>query len=205
MVVFRVGDSDGYFDQIAGAQVEDVLLLTFGVGDEVGEAGAFLADDPPRVIVTSGLSMKPARDVRADSMASFTLSEHVYAPPGVSSFHTVWAVIAVWINGIVGLWGVALMRRARIPKTFYWAVGVAIAAMLVQVTVGVILMSTQESDPGNQHVFYGVLIAAVFAFSYIYRAQFRKRPALSYGLLLLFTTGLGIRGIMTFGVDFGCC
>jgi hypothetical protein len=130
------------------------------------------------------------------------LGEPVYAPAGVSSFHSAWAVIAVWINGIVGVWGVVMARRPGIPKAFYWAVGVAIAAMLVQVVVGVILMSTQESDPGNQHVFYGVLIAAVFAFAYIYRAEFRKRPALYYGLLLLFAMGLGIRGMMTFGVSF---
>lgn len=120
----------------------------------------------------------------------------------MSSFHTVWALIAIWINGIVGLWGVIMMNRENAPKTFFWAVGVAIAAMLLQVVVGVILMSTEEIDPGNQHVFYGVLIAVSFAFAYMYRAQFRERPALYYGLLLLFAMGLGIRGMMTFGVSF---
>jgi hypothetical protein len=126
----------------------------------------------------------------------------VYAPAAVTSFHTEWAVIAVWINGIVGIWGIAMARRDSAPGAFYWAVGIAIVAMLAQVTVGVVLLSSEEVDPGNQHVFYGVLIAATFAFAYIYRAQLRKRPALYYGLLLLFTMGLGIRGIMTFGVSF---
>jgi hypothetical protein len=121
----------------------------------------------------------------------------------VSSFHSTWAVIAIWLNGIVGLWGLLLMRRESVPKPFYWVLGLAIAVMLLQVVVGVALMSTENIDPGNQHVFYGVLIAVTFAFSYIYRTQFRKRPALYYGLLLLFAMGLGIRGIMTFGVDFG--
>jgi heme A synthase len=120
----------------------------------------------------------------------------------VSSFHTTWALIAVWVNGIVGLWGMAMMRRQTIPKLFFWAVGAAIVVMLIQVVTGVMLMSAEDIAPGNQHVFYGVLIAATFAFAYIYRTQFRKRPALHYGLLLLFTTGLGIRGIMTFGVSF---
>ena len=96
-----------------------------------------------------------------------------------------------------------MLRRETVPKSFYWAVGVAITAMLAQVAVGVVLMSGDEIDPGNQHVFYGVLIAATFVFGYIYRAQFRRRPALYYGALLLFAMGLGIRGIMTFGVDFG--
>lgn len=120
----------------------------------------------------------------------------------MSSVHTSWGEIAVAVSGIVGLWGVLISRRERVPKAFYWAVAVAIASLLVQVTLGVAVMSTEDTDPGNQHVFYGVLIAITFAFTYIYRTQFRKRPALYYGILLLFTMGLGIRGIMTFGNSF---
>lgn len=95
-----------------------------------------------------------------------------------------------------------MTRRQHLPKAFYWAVGVAIIGMLAQVVLGVIAMSSENLDPGNQHVFYGVVIAVTFTFAYIYRAQFRKRPALYYGLLLLFAMGLGIRGIMTFGGNF---
>jgi len=108
----------------------------------------------------------------------------------------------VGISGLVGLWGVLLARRETVPRSFHWAVGVAVVALLAQVVLGVAVMSGDGSDPGDQHVFYGVLIAISFAFAYIYRAQFRKRPALYYGLLLLFAMGLGIRGIMTFGLDF---
>lgn len=112
--------------------------------------------------------------------------------------------MAVWVSGLIGLWGVVLGRREDRPppRSFYWAVGLGIVVMLAQVVLGVAMMSIEEIDPGNQHVFYGVVIAATFAFAYIYRAQFRKRPALYYGLLMLFTMGLGIRGIMTFGVNF---
>jgi len=120
----------------------------------------------------------------------------------VSSFHAAWGQIAVWSTGVVGLWGVLMARRPSPPRVFYWGVAAAISIMLSQVVLGVALMSSEEIDPGNQHVFYGVVIAATFAFAYIYRAQFGKRPALYYGLLLLFTMGLGIRGIMTFGVSF---
>jgi hypothetical protein len=120
----------------------------------------------------------------------------------VSSIHTFWGEIAVAISGVVGLWGVLMARREKVPRSFYWAVGVAILSLLAQVTLGVLAMSTENIDPGNQHVFYGVVIAVTFAFAYIYRAQFRKRPALYYGLLLLFSMGLGIRGIMTFGQSF---
>ncbi len=120
----------------------------------------------------------------------------------MSSIHTFWGEIAVGISGAVGLWGVFMYRVAKPPRAFYWAVGIAITSLLAQVTMGVVAMSTENIDPGNQHVFYGVVIAVTFAFAYIYRAQFRKRPALYYGLLLLFTMGLGIRGIMTFGQSF---
>jgi len=120
----------------------------------------------------------------------------------VSWLHTSWGEIAAGISGVVGLWGVLMARRERVPRLFFWAVGVAISALLAQIVLGVVVMSVEDIDPGNQHVFYGVVIAVTFAFAYIYRAQFRKRPALYLGLLLLFTMGLGIRGIMTFGGNF---
>ena len=120
----------------------------------------------------------------------------------MSSFHEIWGQVAAGIGGVVGLWGVLISRRDTVPRAFYWAVGIAITGLLAQVITGVVLMQSEGIDPGDQHVFYGVLIAVTFSFAYIYRAEFRKRPALYYGLLLLFTMGLGIRGIMTMGVDF---
>lgn len=119
----------------------------------------------------------------------------------MSSVHTTWGYVAVVINGLVGLWGLLISRRDNVPKVFYWSVGVSIVALAGQVLLGTYLLS-QGLAPGDQHTFYGVVIAVTFTFVYIYRAQFRHRPALYYGLLLLFTMGLGIRGIMTFGMDF---
>lgn len=119
----------------------------------------------------------------------------------VSEFHTIWGYVAVGISGLVGLWGVAMGRREHAPTPFYYAVGLSIVALLGQVVVGIIVANS-GIDPGNQHVFYGVVIAVTFSFTYIYRSQFRKRPGLYYGLLLLFTMGLGIRGILTFGGNF---
>lgn len=113
-----------------------------------------------------------------------------------------WGQVAVWVNGLVGLWGVVMARRADVPRVYFWAVGVAIAAMIFQVVAGVIAMSASDIDPGDQHVFYGGLIAVTFSLAYVYKAQFRRRPALYYGLLLLFSMGLGIRGIVTIGQGF---
>jgi hypothetical protein len=118
----------------------------------------------------------------------------------VSSFHTVWGYIAIAVSGTVGLWGVIGRNRVH-GRAFGWAVGISIVALLVQVVSGVVMFSG-GTHPGNQHVFYGVVIAVTLSFVYIYRPQFRKRPMLYYGLVLLFSMGLAIRGIQTFGVNF---
>ena len=119
----------------------------------------------------------------------------------MSSFHTTFGYFAAGFSGLIGLWGVLMARVAQPPRVFYWAVWGAIGLLLLQIAIGVYVANT-GINPGNQHIFYGVVIAVTFTFAYIYRAQFRKRPALYYGLLLLFTMGLGIRGIMTFGGNF---
>jgi hypothetical protein len=118
----------------------------------------------------------------------------------VNSFHMVWGYAALTVSGLVGLWGV-LARHREPTLVFAWAVGISFLALLVQVFSGLIMYSG-GTEPGNQHVFYGVLIAVTLSFVYIYRPQFRKRPMLYYGLVLFFLMGLAIRGIQTFGVDF---
>ncbi len=108
------------------------------------------------------------------------------------------------VTGLVGLWGTALaiMRRSPGP-TFHRAAGVVIVAMTGQVILGLAALNlTATRTPGSQHIFYGVLVLFTFAFAYIYRTVFRRRPALYMGLLLLFVMGLGIRGISTFGGSF---
>lgn len=119
----------------------------------------------------------------------------------MSGFHEFWGYFSAGFAGAVGIWGLILSRRPDPPKAFLQTVAVAVAALLAQIVLGVVLYSG-GTDPGNQHVFYGVVIAITFSFAYIYRAQFRKRPALYFGLLLLFSMGLAIRGILTFGNSF---
>lgn len=110
------------------------------------------------------------------------------------SFHANWFFVAVITSGVVGVAGVVYAIAKREPGSwFIWARSAAIAAMLVQVAAGVILYQ-QGHRPGNGfHVFYGIVIAFTFTFAYIYRAQLGRRPALGYGLLLLFVMGLGLR------------
>ena len=109
-------------------------------------------------------------------------------------FHAWWFWVAVISTGTVGLWGLGLAILKRSPgRAFLIARAAAITAMLVQVGAGVILYS-QGSRPGNGfHVFYGIVIAFTLTFAYIYRSTLARKPALSYGVLLLFVMGLGLR------------
>ena len=107
------------------------------------------------------------------------------------------------ISGVGGLAALVLhWRKTPIGRTFWTIIALAVAALLLQVLLGLGAMNLEDKDPGNQHVFYGVVISFTLAFAYIYRTQFRKKPGLYYGLLLLFLMGLGIRGIMAFGGNF---
>jgi hypothetical protein len=112
----------------------------------------------------------------------------------VRNFHANWFYVAVITTGLVGLWGIVLATLKRRPrKPFHVAMGIAIGAMLVQVVAGVILWQ-QGYRPGDGfHVFYGVVIAITLSLAYVYRAQLARRPAISYGLLMLFVMGLGLR------------
>jgi CDP-diglyceride synthetase len=112
----------------------------------------------------------------------------------VIEFHQNWFYVAIATTGIVGLWGLimAVMKRTP-PKAFAWARGIAIAAILLQVGAGVYLYSN-ELRPGNAfHVFYGVVIVITLTLAYVYRSTMARKPALTYGILLLFVMGLGLR------------
>lgn len=112
----------------------------------------------------------------------------------VQWFHLNWFYVAVAATGLVGLWGIGLAMFRRPPnRSFNTAVAIAVGLMLVQVVAGVILYASGRRPGDSFHVFYGVVIAITFAIAYVYRAQLARRPALSYGLLLLFVMGLGIR------------
>src|SRR5690606_37263980 len=99
-----------------------------------------------------------------------------YPPFAMRTLHQYLAWVAVATSAVVGVWGLILGRSRRPPGKPFWA-GVAVASvtMLGQVTIGVSMIASGTSTPGDQHVFYGIVIAFVFAFAYIYRAQLARR------------------------------
>ena len=110
------------------------------------------------------------------------------------SLHANWFFVAVITNGVVGLWGLAAAIAKRLPgRWFRAATWVAIGTMLVQVALGLLAYNQGFRPADDFHLFYGFVILFTFAFAYIYRAQLAKRPALAYGLMLLFVMGLGLR------------
>lgn len=112
----------------------------------------------------------------------------------VVRFHQQWFYVAVVSCGLVGAWGLVLgLMKRDLNKAFVMARAVAIIAILVQVGAGVVLYSN-GIRPGNSfHVFYGVVIAITLTLAYLYRSTMARKPALAYGILLLFVMGLGLR------------
>lgn len=114
--------------------------------------------------------------------------------------HELLAPVAVFSNGVAGLAGLLLLRRTNRPRWFLPAVFTAFGVALIQVGLGVALLSS-ETPPGSFHTFYGMVIAFTLAFAYIYRSQLARKPILGYSLIALFIMGLGIRGWMNVAVD----
>jgi hypothetical protein len=110
------------------------------------------------------------------------------------SLHANWFYVAVVSTGLVGLGALVLaITKRRPPAWSRYVVSAAIVAMVLQVVFGVALYLQGVRPADDFHLFYGVVILFTFSFAYIYRSQLAKRPALAYGLLLLFVMGLGLR------------
>lgn len=106
--------------------------------------------------------------------------------------------------GVIGLIGVMLAIARREPAGWFFTLfGVGVVAIIAQVGMGLYAFSVEDRQPGNIHVFYGVVAMFTLAFAYIYRAQLSRRAALSYGLLALFLMGIGFRAIGSIGRSFG--
>jgi hypothetical protein len=113
------------------------------------------------------------------------------------SFHGVWGYVAIVANGLVGIAALIAWRVRRIRGRWVtWATVVAESMLMLQVLVGVILLSSKQYTAPRFHVFYGFVAFITVGFAYSYRRQMRGRRELYFGLIGLFLMGVGIRAVL---------
>ena len=107
------------------------------------------------------------------------------------------AWVVVIGNGLVGLWalGAHWLPALRRPA-LWWATAVAEVAIVVEVVLGVLLVSTEDREAPQFHMFYGFVALASVGIIYSYRHQLAAHRYLLYGLGGLFLMGLGIRAMV---------
>jgi hypothetical protein len=100
-------------------------------------------------------------------------------------------------NGLAGAWALGAHWLAPLrPRALWWFVLVAQLTMFVQVIMGVALVTAEEIEPPEFHMFYGFVGIISIAIIYSYRQQMRKHRYLLYGFGGLFLMGLGIRAML---------
>jgi hypothetical protein len=113
------------------------------------------------------------------------------------SFHGVWGYVAIVANGLVGVAALVAWRYRKVRgRWLWWATIAAESMMMLQVLIGVILVSSKEYTAPRFHMFYGFLAFLTVGLAYSYRRQMRGRRELFYGLVGLFIMGLGIRAVL---------
>ena len=114
-------------------------------------------------------------------------------------FHEVWGYIAIVANALAGIylliaWKVVALRN----KYMWWPTIAAETAMMLQVLLGVLLVSVDDFQPPRFHMFYGfvafITVGLLYSYRYVWKA--RGWMELAYGLGGLFIMGLGIRAIL---------
>jgi hypothetical protein len=105
-----------------------------------------------------------------------------------------WVVVAT--NAVVGAWALAAHRLERLRTRALWiATVVAELTIVVQVVLGVLLLTVDDLEVAQFHAFYGFVALATIGIVYSYRHQLRDNLYLLYGLGGLFLMGLALRAI----------
>lgn len=97
---------------------------------------------------------------------------------------------------MAGGWALAANWVPRLRTKALWRFTVAAqVAIFVQVVLGVVLLSEQNRETGQFHMFYGFVAIATVGIIYSYRSQLRAHRFLLYGFGGLFLMGLAIRAL----------
>jgi len=110
--------------------------------------------------------------------------------------HQGWAWFVIVANGVAGLWCLAALRMPSLAgRPMWWFVGVAQIGLVVEVIFGVFLVSADDREAVEFHMFYGFIALIAIGIIYSYRHQMSHRIHLLYGLGSLFVMGLAIRSM----------
>ena len=110
--------------------------------------------------------------------------------------HTAWGWVMIAGNGVAGLWALGATRWVRLrSRALWWFTAGAEVAVFVQVCLGVGLVTAEDRQAAQFHMFYGFVALIAVAIVYSYRSQLRHRLYLLYGLGGLFVMGLGLRAM----------
>lgn len=78
-----------------------------------------------------------------------------------------------------------------------WVLAIAAqTALMIQVTIGVILVSDDAVLAPRFHMFYGFVGFITVGLAYSYRTSMRGRLEMFYGFVGLFLMGVGIRAML---------
>jgi hypothetical protein len=116
---------------------------------------------------------------------------------GLRDFHDLFGYVAIVANGVAGVVALVAWWARRLRGRWVWVVTiVAEAMMMLEVVIGVILVSGDRYEAARFHMFYGFLTFLTVGLAYQYRDVMRGRTEMLYGLVGLFIMGLGIRAVV---------
>ena len=115
----------------------------------------------------------------------------------VHDAHVVTAWIVIVSNALAGLWALGahwlpVLRR----RELWWFTAAAELTIVVEIVLGVLLVTREDREVPQFHMFYGFVALASVGIIYSYRHQLRRQVYLLYGLGGLFLMGLAIRAML---------
>jgi hypothetical protein len=111
--------------------------------------------------------------------------------------HVALAWVVVVTNALAGLWALgAHWLPALRRRQLWWFTLAAELTIVAQVILGVLLVTTEEREAPQFHMFYGFVALASVGIIYSYRQQLEPHKYLLYGLGGLFLMGLAIRAMV---------
>lgn len=135
------------------------------------------------------------------SIGSFRRPLH-RSEPGIDtetllSIHRGFAWVTVVGNGLAGVYALLAWRLPGLRGRSVWvALAAAQVAIVIEVVMGVMLVSGEAMEAPPFHTFYGFVAVITIGLAYSYRQAMRGRLEMFYGLVGLFLMGLAIRAMV---------